>query len=482
MARFLTLSQRHSYVTLLALAGLVAACDDPLPSIRSIVIDVPGPLVAVGAVGGVSWLDVRGRAPFSGDMGRVTFQVDGGPEVDVALDPVPGATGAFAVKIDGLTLGPHVVTFRGRHDDGALVTASIDVRVVPAIREVPLPPSAASGGAFPTAINNHGEVTGYFLDNNAPAFHAFVVRNGQSRALAEPGSWRSVATGLNDAGDVVGYVIGEPYTTPAARVWTGDSSTTLLQQPGVASAINDAGVVTGTVYRDGFDHPPRGFVRRNGVVTVFGEANRFTGGASVNAAGDVVGTSIGQSDITPFLYRNGHLAPVKTLGGMRAYARAINDAGVVVGFSEPPDRLTYHAFRARNGSAVALRRDDRTDVASFAYRVNARGVVVGEYITPGEEEGQYWAFLATGDTLVAIEHLIGAGAPQMLAAYDINVRGEIVVAAVVANEVRPLIVAIPGGPEARRTPPGAADTGGSRPVHSASIGRAVEEHRARVYP
>jgi hypothetical protein len=100
----------------------------------------------------------------------------------------------------------------------------------------------------------------------------------------------------------------------------------------------------------------------------------------------------------------------------------------------------------------ALRAEARNDEASFAYDINNRRVVVGEMIIGQPTGSEHWAFLATdGGDMRPLEQIIGSGAPVLIGAYAINDRGEIAAAAVSSSGwLRPVIVALPGGPEATR--------------------------------
>jgi probable HAF family extracellular repeat protein len=108
----------------------------------------------------------------------------------------------------------------------------------------------------------------------------------------------------------------------------------------------------------------------------------------LNAAGDVVGASstVDFSDYRrgppfteqrAFLWRQGRMFNLGTLGGNRSEARAINDAGVVVGQSRTTGNSGEHACRWSHGSLQDLGALPGRFV-SRANDVNNAGQVVGD--------------------------------------------------------------------------------------------------------
>ncbi|TNY05830.1 DUF3466 family protein, partial [Escherichia coli] len=70
----------------------------------------------------------------------------------------------------------------------------------------------------------------------------------------------------------------------------------------------------------------------------------------INAAGLVVGDSYTKNSYThAFLYSNGKMNDLGTLGGSDSTARSINNTGQVVGYSSILDPRTNHAFLYSNG-------------------------------------------------------------------------------------------------------------------------------------
>jgi probable HAF family extracellular repeat protein len=124
-------------------------------------------------------------------------------------------------------------------------------------------------------------------------------------------------------------------------------------------------------------------------------------GASLNAAGDVVGRSEkldGSSHA--FVYRNGSMQDLGSLGGFTSEAQGITDTGQIVGTAEEEDGST-RAFIHESGQMNALPIDTTTYARGEA--INSFGVVAGEFKTSTNEFHAY----VFGDTFVDIGSLGG---------------------------------------------------------------------------
>jgi probable HAF family extracellular repeat protein len=75
----------------------------------------------------------------------------------------------------------------------------------------------------------------------------------------------------------------------------------------------------------------------------------------VNAAGQVVGSATTTSDAThAFVYSNGTMTDLGTLGGTISSASGINAVGEVVGWASTTGNAAQHAFVSGNGSLLDL--------------------------------------------------------------------------------------------------------------------------------
>ncbi len=175
------------------------------------------------------------------------------------------------------------------------------------------------GGLVPTVsgINASGQVAG-----NVTTGGSLAVRYTDGpgwQALSGLTSGFSVATGINSAGDVVGY------------------------------RITSAGQLRAFRYRDGF-----------GVQDIAPlPGGSMTLGFGINDAGDVVGYGDSSAGIVAFLASVGLPAvALPSLSGGFAYACGINTAGQAVGISLVPGGA-QHGMRIDSGAATAV------DIQSF---------------------------------------------------------------------------------------------------------------------
>src|SRR3989344_220377 len=107
-----------------------------------------------------------------------------------------------------------------------------------------------------------------------------------------------------------------------------------------------------------------------------------SGASAINASGQVVGTA--DSFTGPrhaFLYSNGSILDLGTLGGGESWAYGINASGQVVGWSGSTS-FFQHAFLYSNGSMQ--------DIGTLWYQSEARGInsigqIVGSYHQGGRD-------------------------------------------------------------------------------------------------
>lgn len=215
--------------------------------------------------------------------------------------------------------------------------------------------SAASG------INDAGQVVGR-SKTIAGVNHAFVWTSGGADGVAtnpqmkdlNPSGLASQATAINATGKIAGYV-----TVPASGNKTQDrpfiySNGTLTQLPTPAGnfpyvyayALNDAGHVVGEAYTASAA-AAHGFVYNGTTSTEIGD---FGGGSSspfaINNNDRIVGYSSNTDGYDrAFVYSGGVMSDLGSLGGHYSYANAINNNDQIVGgsFTDDADSV-FHAF------------------------------------------------------------------------------------------------------------------------------------------
>jgi len=196
----------------------------------------------------------------------------------------------------------------------------------------------------------------------------------------------------------------------------------VLNSTGVSEGvgINATGEVVG------YATPPTGvsggaFLYNNGKLTNLGTL----GGASsvaqgINASGQVVGYStLTTKSYGAFLYSGGVMTNIGTLGGAYAVAYAINGSGEIVGASMTASGL-QHPFLYANGKMTDLGTlgSDTAGWTNEATAVNSLGAVVGySYLA----NGNFHAFLYSSGSMKDLGTLGG----DWSEAYGINDSGQI---------------------------------------------------------
>ena len=103
--------------------------------------------------------------------------------------------------------------------------------------------------------------------------------------------------------------------------------------------------------------------------------------SDINNHGQVVGWSY-SADYSldhAFLWSNGTMTDLGTLGGLYSGATGINDNGQVTGSAHIPAD-NYHAFFYDSGTMHDL--GTLGGIESYGYKINNNGVVVGGLTTP----------------------------------------------------------------------------------------------------
>ncbi len=174
-----------------------------------------------------------------------------------------------------------------------------------------------------------------------------------------------------------------------------------------AAGINNRGQVVGWS-GPGLPEPGRvdhAFLWQDGVMTDLGTLGGNSGRALfINDAGQIAGwsTTPGDTDVHAFLWRDSVMTDLGTLGGTSSQPAGLNASGMVVGHSSTTTGAT-HAFVWRGGSITDL--GTLGGDYSSALAVNDRGDVVGESQTAA---GQIHAFWWDGNTLHDLGTLGGA--------------------------------------------------------------------------
>ncbi len=206
-----------------------------------------------------------------------------------------------------------------------------------------------------------------------------------------PGGSSSSGLDINNNGRVAGYSRVD-FVRDDAFLSTKSGKKlvalgTLGGRSSTASAVNDAGQVTGqSDINNGLVTHAHAFLYSAGQMTDLGTlGGRDSAGSSINSKGEVVGSSslAGAADTYhAFWYRNGSMTDLGTLGGTTSGATDINDAGQITGLSEKDG--TTRAFLYENGKMRDIGTLSGGNV-SFGNAINSLGHVAGESEIAGGE-------------------------------------------------------------------------------------------------
>jgi len=152
-----------------------------------------------------------------------------------------------------------------------------------------------------------------------------------------------------------------------------------------AYGINDSGQVVGWSDATNWQHA---FLYSNGTMTDLGTLGGRTSVAwDINDSGQAVGRAETAAEVDhAFLYSNGTMSDLGTPGDYQSGANAINDSGQVVGWAQTASGM--HGFLHSNGTRTEL--GTLGGWSSWAFGINNSGQVVG---TADTASGETHAFL-----------------------------------------------------------------------------------------
>lgn len=321
-------------------------------------------------------------------------------------------------------------------------------------------PASYLQNGFDGILNNHGTLAGFSNTSvpdpfcfvpNCVATHAFRLKNGKLKDLGTlPGGdvsqavWTSetgLIAGMSQNGEIDPLVPG--FAEVRAVLWRNGKITDLgtLPQGGfesLAGAVNNRGQVVGaavTTIPDpcslfgGFPQT-RAFLWQDGAMEDLGTLGGPDALAElINDRGQVAGASYTSEinpattcpELHPFLWHNSSMVDLGTLGGTFADVRAMNQRGQVVGFSNLAGDLISHPFLWTSGHLIDLGTlGGDTGLTNW---INDRGDIVGKADLPGPSPQLHDAVLWRNGKTIDLGVLPGDSCSN---AYFVNAHGQIV--------------------------------------------------------
>jgi probable HAF family extracellular repeat protein len=301
------------------------------------------------------------------------------------------------------------------------------------------------------SISPNGLVVG-FSENGAidplfgvPEVNGVLWKHGQIIDLGTlEGGYESNAFAVNDRGQVAGAflnTIPDPFSffglQLRAFLWRNgvmeDLGTLGTGTDAVAYFINERGQVAGTSNTNTVVNPVTGmatqdpFLWENGKMTDLGTlGGNFGLPNAMNNRGQVVGQSNVAGDLTahPVLWDKGVLTDLGTLGGNFGGAHWINDAGEIVGFASTAGEQAIDGFLWKNGVMTDLGTLNG-DSCSAPQGINSKRQVVGVSFDCIVGGGRAW--LWENGQLIDLNTFVppGSSLQQLVDAFNINDSGEI---------------------------------------------------------
>src|SRR5258708_979543 len=242
--------------------------------------------------------------------------------------PGDAFTFVYGINNAGQVVGGYNTQLRGGHDHGYLLTGN-------QLTTIDFP------GATDTdlsGINDSGQIVGaYIVDGSGVGSKGFLFSGGQFTLIVFPGAQFTIPVAINNAGEVVGYYFAGGVGFQGF-LWNGGSFVPVPPPVGSGpfffNGINNAGQIVGNTSSSGF-------LFAAGSYSFINKGN-FTIASGINDAGVITGSLQDNNNVTHTLVLSGgpggKLITVDSLGLVQPSPSAINNAGTIVGSYQRPGR------------------------------------------------------------------------------------------------------------------------------------------------
>ena len=265
---------------------------------------------------------------------------------------------------------------------------------------------------FPAWISDTNLVAGYsengLLDPTTgfPEFVGVLWQGGRPTNLGTLGGSSSLAWGVNNSGQVVGGALNSTPDPPFPAPFYYYNPVPFI----VANETHAFLWSDGTLQDLGTLGGPDSFAQ------FINEAGEVAGISFTNSTPN---STTGSPTLDPFLWEKGKMKDLGTLGGTLGFANGINDSGDVIGQSNLAGDATYHPFMWKGGHLVDLKTLGGNN--GSAIWSNDASEVVGWADLPGSQV--HHAFLWKSGVMTDLG--TASGAPCTLA-YGVNASGQVV--------------------------------------------------------
>jgi probable HAF family extracellular repeat protein len=237
-----------------------------------------------------------------------------------------------------------------------------------------------SNGTVATAINNSGQIVGNYttVASTPQQSNGFIYNGGTFTTLNVSGAVLTQPKGINNSGQVVGYFES---TSNHGFLYSGGAFTT-FDYPGATYtdflSINDSGTITGVA---GIGGTGVCFVYSAGVFTTINTSaaypNYYCNSAAINNSGQIVltlGTRFsGLSTLLALIDINGVFTPISVPSSTLDTAAGLNNLGDVVGVESTGLFYGYAAFAAANGATLTSLNPNGATVGGPAFTLTVNG-------------------------------------------------------------------------------------------------------------
>ena len=334
-----------------------------------------------------------------GPLGYINTQGNGGPYINA-----PGAVVGV-----GLTTVPLSATSNPYECyPGPTVNHAMQWMNGQTIELPTLPPSDQNcSGTNQMGVNNRGEIS-YTSEISAidpmlgvKQIRAIRWKDGNATEIGTFGGTASSAGEINNRGQIVGFALNtipDPYSIYGSFEGSANSTQTrgfiwqngAMQELGTLGGpdswgtwINNGGDVAGLSYTSNIPNPSTGiptmdpFLWRNGRMIDLGTLGGTFGlpiGLNNNDQVSGVSNIAGDDASHPFFWDRGHMIDLGTFGGSNGAANYLNDSGEVVGVADFPADGVHHAFLWKRGVMTDL---GTLGGNSIGFTINSQGQIVG---------------------------------------------------------------------------------------------------------